>query len=144
MNYRMISYILGWILLFEAAFLLVPTLTAAICTEGVIFAFIWTIAACVAVGSLLVVKRPKNRTLRARDGFVVVSLSWIVMSLFGAMPFFLSGVIPSYIDALFETVSGFTTTGATILPLVEHLPRSILMWRSRMKRLRPMPPFQRS
>lgn len=130
MNYRMISYIVGWILMFKAAFLLVPTLTAAIYSESVIFAFLWTIAACIAVGFLLVLRRPKNQTLRARDGFVVVSLSWIVISLFGAIPFHLSGVIPSYIDALFETVSGFTTTGATILSEVESLPRSILIWRS--------------
>lgn len=130
MNYRMISYIVGWILMFEAAFLLVPTATAIVYSETEVFSFLWTIFACIAVGVLLVHRRPRNQTLRARDGFVVVSLSWIVISLFGAIPFHLSGVIPSYINALFETVSGFTTTGATILSEVESLPRSMIMWRS--------------
>ena len=130
MNYRMISHVIGWILLFEAAFLLVPLITAIVYGERTVIAFLWTVLACVAVGTLLTLKRPKNQTLRARDGFVVVSLSWIAISLLGAMPFFLSGVLPSYIDALFETVSGFTTTGATVFSEVESLPNSILIWRS--------------
>ena len=131
MNYRMISHILGWILLFEAGFLLLPVVTALCYREWeVILAFLWTIAACVVCGGLLAFRRPKNQALRARDGFVVVSLSWIVISLFGALPFLLSGAIPSYLDAVFETVSGFTTTGATILSEIESLPHAILFWRS--------------
>ena len=130
MNYRMISYIIGCIWLFEAAFLLVPVVTALVYGEQAVFSFLWTILICLAAGALLSFKKPKNQTLRARDGLVVVSLSWIALSLLGALPFMFTGVTASYVDALFETVSGFTTTGATIFPAVEDLPRSILMWRS--------------
>ena len=130
MNYRMITYILGWILLFEAGFLLVPSLTALIYGEAAIKGFLLSIAICVLASALLIFKKPKNTALRSRDGFVIVSLSWIVLSLFGALPFMLTGVTSSYADAFFETVSGFTTTGATIFSNVEILPRSILMWRS--------------
>ena len=77
-----------------------------------------------------VLLKPKDTRIYAREGFVCVSAAWILLSAFGALPFVFSGAIPSYIDALFETVSGFTTTGATILPAVEHLPRGILLWRS--------------
>ena len=130
MNYRMITYILGWILLFEGGFLLVPTLTALIYSEAAIKGFLLSIAICVAVSTLLIFKKPKNTALRSRDGFVIVSLSWIALSLFGALPFMFTGVTTSYVDALFETVSGFTTTGATIFADVEALPKAILIWRS--------------
>ena len=130
MNYRMISYIIGCIWLFEAAFMLVPVVTALAYREQAVFAFLWTALICFGAGLLLAFKKPKNQTLRARDGFVVVSLSWIAISLLGALPFTFTGVTASYVDALFETVSGFTTTGATIFREVESLPRSILMWRS--------------
>ena len=130
MNYRMISYIIGCIWLFEAAFMLVPVVTALAYQEQAVFAFLWTALICLGAGLLLAFKKPKNQTLRARDGFVVVSLSWIAISLLGALPFTFTGVTASYVDALFETVSGFTTTGATIFREVESLPRSILMWRS--------------
>ena len=130
MNHRMITYILGWILLFEAAFLLVPTVTALVYGEEAIKSFLLSVAICLAAGALLLLTRPRNKDLRSRDGFVIVSLSWIVLSLFGALPFMFTGVTSSYVDAFFETVSGFTTTGASIFPNVEVLPRSILMWRS--------------
>ncbi len=134
MNYRMITYILGWILLFEAAFLLVPTITALAFRESAVTAFLLTIAICLGASALLMMKKPINRDLRARDGFVIVSLSWIVLSLFGALPFMFADLGAAnninYIDALFETVSGFTTTGASIMADVEALPKSILMWRS--------------
>lgn len=130
MNYRMITYILGWILLFEAGFLLVPTVTALVYGERAVLSFLWSILACAAISALLIFKKPKNTALRSRDGFVIVSLSWIVLSLFGALPFMFTGVTTSYVDALFETVSGFTTTGASIMTDVEILPRSILIWRS--------------
>ena len=130
MNYRMISYIIGCIWLFEAAFLLVPVITALVYGEGAVLSFLWTVLICLGAGALLSFKKPKNQTLRARDGFVVVSLSWIAISLLGALPFVFEGVTASYVDALFETVSGFTTTGATIFSDVESLPKSILMWRS--------------
>ena len=130
MNYRMITYILGWILMFEAAFLLVPTVTALIYREAAITAFLLTIAICAAVSALLIFKKPKNTELRSRDGFVIVSLSWIVLSLFGALPFVFCGATTTFVDALFETASGFTTTRASILTDIEILPRSILIWRS--------------
>ncbi len=126
----MIKYILGWILVFEALFLLVPLITALVFGEGCITSFLGTIALCLAAGGLLIFKKPENTRLYSREGFVIVSMSWIVLSLFGALPFVFSGAIPSYIDALFETVSGFTTTGASILPEVESLPKAMLMWRS--------------
>ncbi|MBE6555250.1 MAG: TrkH family potassium uptake protein [Ruminococcaceae bacterium] len=130
MNYRMIKYTLGWILLFEALFLLLPTVCALVLSEHVLAAFLWSVAACLAAGLLLVLKKPTSTTLYSREGFLIVSLSWILLSLFGAMPLYISGVTPSYVDALFEIVSGFTTTGASIFPSVEVLPRSILFWRS--------------
>ena len=131
MNYRMITYILGWILIFEAIFMAVPTITAVFYGESAVWWFLATAAVCVSIGLLLTkIKKPKNKKLYSREGFVIVSLSWIVLSVFGSLPFFLSGEIPSFIDALFETVSGFTTTGASILGDVEALSKSMLMWRS--------------
>ena len=130
MNYKMIKNVLGWILLFEAGFMLVPLITAIIYQEKAFFSFLISIAICLPVGLLLAFKRPKDTTLYSREGFLIVSLSWIALSIFGAVPFVASGAIPDFIDALFETVSGFTTTGASILSNVEILPRSILIWRS--------------
>ena len=130
MNHRMIRYTLGWLLLFEALFLLAPVLTALICRERVLAAFLWTMAACLAVGLFLVRKRPQNTTLYSREGFLIVAFSWILLSLFGCLPFYISKEIPSFINALFETVSGFTTTGASVLSDVESLSRATLLWRS--------------
>ncbi|MGN0636861.1 MAG: TrkH family potassium uptake protein [Huintestinicola sp.] len=130
MNFRMIKYILGWILVFETLFLLIPLITAAVYGESCITAILLSIAVCLAVGGLLILKKPKNTELYSREGFVIVSMSWIVLSIFGALPFFFSGAIPNFIDALFETVSGFTTTGASILSEVESMPKAMLMWRS--------------
>ena len=126
----MIKYILGWILVFETLFLLIPLITAAVYGESCITAILLSIAVCLAAGGLLIFKKPKNTELYSREGFVIVSMSWIVLSLFGALPFFFSGAIPNFIDALFETVSGFTTTGASILSEVESMPKAMLMWRS--------------
>ena len=130
MNYRMIRNILGWLLLFECGFMAVPAVTALVYREPQVWHFLATMLLCGGIGILCVLKKPKNSTLYAREGFVIVSLSWIVLSVFGSLPFFLSGCIPNYIDALFETVSGFTTTGASILSEVESLPKCMLMWRS--------------
>ena len=130
MNYKMIRNILGWLLLFECGFMLVPAVAALIFREREIWSFLITMLLCGAIGALCVRKKPKDPVLYAREGFVIVSLSWIVLSLFGAIPFFISGTIPNYVDAVFETVSGFTTTGASILTAVEPLPRCMLMWRS--------------
>lgn len=134
MNFRMIKQTLGYLLLFEAAFLLVPMATAAVFIKTELwefFSFLITAVLSVTCGILLIkYGKPKNRLLFARDGFAIVAASWILISLFGSLPFVISGAIPNFINALFETVSGFTTTGASILTEVESLPRSILMWRS--------------
>ena len=131
MNYSMIRYTLGWISLFEACFFIVPAITALIYLEWwSLFSFFISMVICVAMAKLLHLKKPENKTIYSREGLVIVSLSWIVLSVFGAIPFVISGAIPSYIDALFETASGFSTTGASILPEVESLPNSILIWRS--------------
>lgn len=130
MNYRMIKYVLGWILLFEAAFLLLPAVVAVIYAEKALVAFLATVAICAAVGGLLTLRKPKRIDLSARDGFVAVAFSWIILSIFGAIPFELAGVTQNFLDAVFEMVSGFTTTGATIFSDVEALPRSIIVWRS--------------
>ena len=113
MNYKMIRYTLGWMLLFEAVFLLFPTLFALFCRESVLTAFLFSVAACLAAGTLLVLRRPEKTTLYAREGFLIVALSWILLSLFGALPFFVSRTIPSFLDALFETVSAIGTVGMT-------------------------------
>ena len=131
MNYRMIKNVLGWLLIFEACFMLLPILTALIYKETkTLYAFLITVGILLAVGGLCVAFKPKKRELFAKEGFLIVSLSWILISLFGALPFVFSGVTSSYVDALFETVSGFTTTGASIFADVESLPRAILIWRS--------------
>ena len=130
MNYRMIKYTLGWLLLFETGFFMIPLLTALVFRESTVVSILISMAITAAAAVLCLAFKPKNRQLYAREGFVIVALSWIFLSIFGALPFVISGVIPSYIDALFETVSGFSTTGASILSEVESLPKSLIMWRS--------------
>lgn len=130
MNYRMVFYNIGRILLVEAALLVFPAIGAIIYGENTLTAFALTIAALTAAGLTAVRKKPKKNTIYAKDGYVIVALTWILMSLFGALPFFISGYIPNFVDAFFETVSGFTTTGSTILREIESLPKSLLFWRS--------------
>ncbi len=130
MNFGMIKNILGWILIFETLFMAVPLLTGIIYGEAAVWAFLVSMLICLAFGGLCIWKKPKNKILYSREGYVIVSLSWIILSIFGALPLYISGAIPSYIDALFETVSGFTTTGASILSDVENLPKCVLIWRS--------------
>lgn len=129
MNHKIILNTLGWILNIEAAAMVLPLICSIIYGESPA-TFLICIAICLIFGVALTVKAPKNRAMYAREGFLCVSLSWIIMSIFGALPFFLSGNIPSFIDAFFETVSGFTTTGASILSNIEALPKSLLFWRS--------------
>ncbi len=129
MNYRMIGYLLSVILLIEAALMSLPMLTAAL-NGGSILPFLYTIAILVAVALPSVIFKPKNRRFYAKEGYVCVAASWILMSVFGALPFVFSGAIPNYIDALFETVSGFTTTGASVLSDIEALDKGLLFWRS--------------
>ncbi len=130
MNLKMIKYTLGWLLVFEAAFFVVPILTSLVYLESAGLAFLWSALICLLLGGLLIIKKPAKTTIYAKEGFVIVALSWIVMSIFGALPFVFSGVTGSFVDALFETSSGFTTTGASIFKTVEDLPKCILMWRS--------------
>ena len=130
MNKSIILYIIGWILMLEAAFLLLPLATALIYQETAGFAFLITIAICLAAGLILIRRKPKHKIFYLKESYITVSLSWIVLSIAGALPFLFSGAISNPIDALFETVSGFTTTGASILSDVEIMPNCILMWRS--------------
>ncbi len=130
MNKRMIAYILGILLLCEAGLMILPTIVSLIYGEAVLKSFLITMALLIATGLVLVAMKPKNKTIYARHGLVIVALGWILMSLFGALPFYFSGEIPSYLDALFEAVSGFTTTGSSILTDVEALSKSMLFWRS--------------
>ena len=129
MDMSNITYILGWILNIEAALMLLPLITAIIYGETQGWAFVCVMALCAVIGTVLTRHERNNRSFRAREGFVATGLSWIVMSFFGCLPFYLSGEIPQFIDALFETVSGFTTTGASILSDVEGMSRSMMLWR---------------
>lgn len=130
MNYALISYIIGWILTVEGAFMLLPCIVALVYGEPSGLAFVSVMIITLIVGFLIVKNPPKRKNFYTRDGFAAVALSWIVLSIVGALPFIISGVIPNPIDALFETVSGFTTTGASILHEVESLPKCMLFWRS--------------
>ena len=125
----MIGYVIGRILLTEAALLVLPAVTALAYGES-LRPFLLTALLLVAVGLIMGRKKPIRTALYARDGFAVVALAWLLMSAFGALPFVISGDIPFYVDAFFETVSGFTTTGASILTEIEPLHRGILFWRS--------------
>ena len=130
MNYRMISHYIGRILLVESVLLIFPAVGALIYGDDTVLAFAITIALLTAISVASIRKKPQKTNIYAKEGYVIVALSWILMSLFGALPFFISGYIPNFVDAFFETVSGFTTTGATILTDVEALPKSLLFWRS--------------
>ena len=130
MNYGMIFYILGWILNMEAVLMIPSGIVALIYKEKDGLSILITIFLCLLPGLLVFIFKPKKQRIYAREGFVIVALSWFVMSLFGALPFRISGYIPHMIDAVFETSSGFTTTGASILTNVEALPHCLLFWRS--------------
>ena len=129
MNNRMIAYIIGRILLTEAALLVLPLLVTVLYGESPV-PFLIPILLLALCGGAMGWKKPKSTALYARDGLAVVALAWICMSLFGALPFVLSGDIPNYVDAFFETVSGFSTTGSSILTEIEPLSRGGLFWRS--------------
>ncbi|MBQ8953197.1 MAG: TrkH family potassium uptake protein [Clostridia bacterium] len=130
MNKRLILKLAGSVLLVEAALLFAPLFIALIMREGDWSAFALTIAVTLAAGSALSMVRPRDDTLSAREGFAVVTLSWLFVSFCGALPFYFSRAVPSLVDCVFETVSGFTTTGATILTNVERLTKGLLFWRS--------------
>lgn len=130
MNFSIIRYILCYALLFESFFLGLSCIVALLYQEdaGMIFAAVMSV--CFLIGFLGTRKKPKNKVFYAKEGFVTVSLSWILLSIVGALPFTISGEIPAYEDALFEIISGFTTTGASILSDVESLSHCMLFWRS--------------
>jgi trk system potassium uptake protein TrkH len=131
MNKRSIIYILGWVLIVESVAMQIGTVTSLIYGEKEAIFFVATGVVCAILGVLAVkVKKPKNMVLYQKAGFAATALSWILLSLAGCMPFWLSGEIPHFIDAFYETVSGFTTTGSTILNAVEALSKGMLMWRS--------------
>lgn len=130
MNFRLLSHTMGYILWVEAGFLLLPALTACIYAETCWQQFLLTALLCAAAGTVLHLIPVKKAQMHSRDGFVAVALSWVLLSLFGALPYVFTGVLDSYIDALFETVSGLTTTGSSTFTAVSHLPRSVLLWRS--------------
>lgn len=130
MNKRLIFYILGWVLLIEGACMQFSTVVGLIYKEKSYLHFLIIGLVLIAIGTLLVIKKPKNPTMHLKDGFASTAMSWIVLSLMGALPLYTSNSIPSFIDAFFETVSGFTTTGATILTDIEALDKCMLFWRS--------------
>lgn len=130
MNTSMIRYILGQILRLQSVFLLLPSITAVIYKEDTFISYISVAFSCFVLGSVMTWKKPDDTVFYLKEGCVATALSWIVLSLSGAIPFILTGEIPHFTDALFETVSGFTTTGSSILSDVEALSYSSLMWRS--------------
>lgn len=131
MNRRMVFYLTGKIVLIEAFLMLLPLSVSLYYKEAVATSFMITIAiALVIAGLLMLVFKPSNRTIYAKEGFVIVAIVWIAMAVIGALPFYISREIPNFMDAFFETVSGFTTTGASILVDVTVLSKGILFWRS--------------
>lgn len=130
MNSSIIRYILGNVLKIEAMLMLLPCLTAIIYQEHAGFSYLLVAALCLLLGMFMTRKKPKNFIFYLKEGCVATSLSWIFLSFFGALPFVFSGEIPSLTDALFETISGFTTTGASILSDVEALSHTSIFWRS--------------
>ncbi len=130
MNYKVISSLLGRILLLGAAMLTIPTVMAAFDGGNALPAFLITEACLLVLGGLLSLVKAPSGTFYSREGYVIVVLSWILMSVFGCLPFLISGAIPDFCSAFFETVSGFTTTGSTVLTDIEALPKSLLFWRA--------------
>ena len=130
MNIAIVLYTLGSVLEITGGLLLLPALIALIYGESTLLVFVLTAAGSFAAGWLLRRRRPNNMTFYVKEGFVTTALSWLMISLVGCLPFYFSGAIPSFTNALFETISGFTTTGASILNEVEALPVSCLFWRS--------------
>ncbi len=130
MNYSIIRYITGCVILTISLFMLLPALVSVVYAEfSTALIFLYCAALFGIIGFFVKFKKPSNRHFFAREGFIVASLAWIILSLISAVPFRVSGEIPSYIDAIFEVVSGFTTTGATILPDIEKLSHGMVFWR---------------
>lgn len=142
MNYKMMRYILGELLIAEGALMALPLATSLIYREfDTVWSFIIPMTVLLLLGALMVASKPKDKTLGAKEGFMTTGLSWIVLSVFGALPFVISGLIPNFIDAFFETASGFTTTGSSVLSASDYANlwspesasagmRGIFFWRS--------------
>lgn len=130
MNKKIVVYILGWVITFLGGFLLLPWLVSLIYREESGIYFLFTAVFSLIVGFIITRRKPENGHFYAKEGFIAVALSWIVLSIIGAVPLWAGGEIPHYVDALFEIVSGFTTTGASIVPNVEELSHAVLFWRS--------------
>ena len=130
MNRAMVLYFTGRIIKVEAALLMLPFVVALGYKEKTAVFFLIAAALALSLGWALSRKKPADQAIYAKEGFAVVALAWVAFSAIGALPFYLSGCIPSYLDSLFETVSGFTTTGSSILASVEELPYGMLFWRS--------------
>ena len=130
MNYKMVFKTVGRLLWAEAAFLCLPLFVSFYYKENLFHIYLIVMGILLGVGAIMNLPKPQKRTIYAREGFAIVSLSWILLSFFGALPFVFSGEIPSFTDALFETVSGFTTTGSSILTNIEALSKSLLFWRA--------------
>ena len=129
MNFRLIANTTSYVLWVEAGFLLLP-LAASVLYGEAWLPFFGTAVLCILLGSALHLVPVKKAQMHSRDGFMAVALGWIALSLTGALPYVFTGALTAYVDAVFETVSGLTTTGSTVFPEVEHLPRSVLLWRS--------------
>lgn len=129
-NKSIVLHIIGWILNFEAGFMVLPLIVAIIYGEESGYSFLITIGICLAIGLPLALIKPKSRVFFAREGLVSVGLGWIALSVMGALPFYITQEIPSFVDALFEVISGFTTTGSSILVEIEALSYCMLFWRS--------------
>ncbi|VYT61597.1 TrkH family potassium uptake protein [Clostridium tertium] len=130
MNYKMVLKFIGNVLLYELLLMTIPFVVALYYGDGDANAFLFTIILMLPLALVLRNLKVKDKEMYAKEGFITVGLAWIVIAVFGALPFVISGAIPSFIDSFFETVSGFTTTGATIISEIESLPRGILFWRS--------------
>ena len=130
MNRKMVAFFVGRVLRIEAALMLLPTLVSVIYLESEWIYLAAAVAISFLVGLLLSFRRPKNVSFYTREGITAVALSWILMSIFGSIPLWHAVGHIGFTDALFETISGFTTTGASILTEVESLPKGVLFWRS--------------
>ena len=130
MNKRMVFNIIRKLMLVEGILLLLPMLVAVIYREGSWTSFAMVAAGLILLGGIGFHKQPADQNIYAKDGLMIVGLAWVFWSLCGALPFVISGAIPNYIDAVFETASGFTTTGSSILTEIQTLPKGILFWRS--------------
>ena len=130
MNFSIVKRIIGYVLVFVAVLMVLPCIVAVIYQEREGWSFVITAALCLLLGFLIMRKKPENRVFYVKEGFVAVALSWIIMSVMGSLPFLITGTITNPIDAMFETVSGFTTTGSSVLSDVEAVSKSVLFWGS--------------